>query len=164
MGEAKPRRREGLQQRLVAIITETTHFPGAGHLDTQDGVGADKSREAELRRLYRHVIEVEHAPLDGLADAQHPAHGLAHEVNAGHLGHERQRARGPQIALDDPYPAVLDEQLKVERPRDGQRLGQLGGNFLGAMDDGQWHGLGRKHQGRITAVHAGILHVLADRP
>ena len=29
---------------------------------------------------------------------------------------------------------------------------------------GQRHGLGRKHQGRITAVHASILHVLADRP
>ena len=100
----------------------------------------------------------------GLRTPEHPAHGLAHEVGAGRLGHERQRARGPQVALDDPHPAVLDEQLKVERPRDGQRLGQLGGNLLGAMDDRQRHGLGRKHQGRITAVHAGVLHVLADGP
>ena len=56
-GQAEPYRREDLQQCLITIITEATYFSGAGHLDTEDGIGADQSREAELRRLERDVIE-----------------------------------------------------------------------------------------------------------
>ena len=52
-------RQQGLQERLLEIISQTPDLSGRRHFDAERRIGAVETHERELRRLHSDVIEIE---------------------------------------------------------------------------------------------------------
>ena len=130
--QGEPGREDGLEEGLVDVLAQAGDLAGRGHLDAQVRVGALEPGEGELRRLDADVVEVEGRSCRcGRAGPCMAADGQLDEVRPGHLGDERERARGPQVALDDLDGVVLGDELDVERAGDARGPGRSRGRCPG---------------------------------
>ena len=153
----------GGQQRAARVVAQAAHLSGGSHVDAQYGVGLLQAVERELAGLDAHIIEIEQALVRLLHwNAEHDLRGQLDEVDLKHLAHEREAARGTEVALDDLDVIILGQELDVEGAADSKFAGNLTGNLLDAAHRLHIEFLRGELDGGIARMHAGELDMLAD--
>ena len=124
--------------------------------------------EAPEREDGRLDGEAEDGRLLGEADARKrlaeaEARGEARERHARGLRHERDRARGARVHLEDEELAAADRELDVHEAHDLERLPELGRGLPDLAERRARHAPVRRQDGvRIARVDARLLDVLHD--
>ena len=110
---------DGLEKRLVHIVSEAAHLAGRGHVHSEERISLLEAREGELGGLDAHVSEPASVDVHRLGMLpQHHLRGEFYEINLQNLGHEGEASGGPQVALDDTDMVVVGQELDIERARD----------------------------------------------
>ena len=162
-GQLVARGNQGVEERLVIVVTQTAHFARTAHVHTQHGIGILQACKGELAGLHTDAVDVERALVGlGIGGVQHDACGRLYEVALQHLAHKGEAAAGTQVAFNDLHRLSLGQILDIEGTRDVQLFGNGTRNFLDATGRGKGNLLCGEHHGGITTVYAGILHMLAD--
>ena len=156
-------RKNRLQERLVEIVTDTSHLTGRRHIHAQHRVSLLKTCKRELRWLHTYVIQVERTLLRSCRMlAEHNLRSEFYEVNLQHLRHEWKTTWSTQVALYDLNLVLLSEELDIERTGNLKRTGNLAGNLLDPSYSLHIKFLRRELDSGITGVHASILDMLRN--
>ena len=153
----------GLQNRFVEIFAQTADFAGGRHFDAQNRVGFRQTGEAELRRFNSNVVEVERASI-GLfnGNAQDDFRRKFDQVDFQHLGNERERAAGAEVAFDHFDVVVTRQKLHVERSGNIQSLGDFSSDLFDSANRFDVQFLRREDDRRVAGMDAGKLDVFGN--
>eukprot|EP00162_Nutomonas_longa_P015353 comp22285_c2_seq1/m.53234 comp22285_c2_seq1/g.53234 ORF comp22285_c2_seq1/g.53234 comp22285_c2_seq1/m.53234 type:complete len:353 (+) comp22285_c2_seq1:2477-3535(+) len=166
LGHHKACANERLEEGMLGIAAKAGHFTGGGHLDTKHGVGALHALPRELRRLACNVVDLGEGDLGRRHTGETGKHTgcKIDKVDIVDLGHERERARGADIALNDlDVVLAVPQELHVHRARDVEALGDLGANILELGMGHRVDARGREKHGGIARVDTGVLNMLRER-
>ncbi len=102
-------------------------------------------------------------PRPGRVSPEAEARGEARERHAGGLRHERDRARGARVHLENEKLAAADCELHVHEPHDLERQPEPGRGLPDFAESRARHAPVRRQDGvRIARMDAGLLDVLHD--
>ena len=165
----------GLGERPPERGVDPHHLARRAHLRTEEGVGVGEAVEGQDGLLDAHVAAGDRRAQEPLGPqlgqggaGDDPGRDFG-QGDAGGLGDEGDRPRGPWVGLDDVDLRLsalrtepLDGVLDVDRPDDLEGVGDGPGVDLDGPDRGRVEGRGRDDAGAVAGVHAGLLDVLHD--
>ena len=110
--DGEPYSEHGNEQSLFGIVSETCHFPGAGHFHTKARIGAFETTEAKLCRFDSDVIEINGLiPLIRWCFPKQSLCGECDEIHSCDFAREWEAAACPEIALNHFQAIVLCKEF-----------------------------------------------------